>query len=182
MAAPCPFRLAHLSDLHIGPLPRVAPRQLLSKRLLGYLSWRTRKQRIHRMEVLAALRHDLQASAPDHVVITGDLVNLGLPAEFAQAGAWLRNLGTPEWISVVPGNHDAYVRVGAGKSWEPWADYMRSDESPSGWRRVSLSPTSRPACDHWPLERDRNTAWLRDRSARRTAARRARPHAWGSRQ
>jgi 3',5'-cyclic AMP phosphodiesterase CpdA len=133
MVAPRPFRLAHLSDLHIGPLPRIALRQLLSKRLLGYLSWRTRKQRIHRMEVLAALRHDLQASAPDHVVITGDLVNLGLPAEFARAGAWLRDLGTPEWISVIPGNHDAYVRVGAGESWELWADYMRSDEpSPTG--------------------------------------------------
>lgn len=131
MAAPRPFRLAHLSDLHIGPLPRIALRQLLSKRLLGYLSWRTRKQRIHRTEVLAALRHDLQASAPDHVVITGDLVNLGLPAEFAQAGAWLRDLGTPEWISVIPGNHDAYVRVGAGESWELWADYMRSDEPPA---------------------------------------------------
>ena len=75
-AALRPFRLAHLSDLHIGPLPPLAPRDLLSKRLLGYLSWRARKQRIHRIEVLAALERDLQASAPDHVVITGDLVNL----------------------------------------------------------------------------------------------------------
>lgn len=128
MAAPRPFRLAHLSDLHIGPLPRVAPRQLLGKRLLGYLSWRTRKQRLHLREVLVALRCDLQASAPDHVVITGDLVNLALPVEFVQAGAWLRDLGTPEWVSVIPGNHDAYVKVGAGESWGSWADYMRSDE------------------------------------------------------
>ena len=47
--------IAHISDLHIGPLPPVTPRNLLSKRLLGYLSWRSRKQRIHRIEVLAAL-------------------------------------------------------------------------------------------------------------------------------
>jgi 3',5'-cyclic AMP phosphodiesterase CpdA len=129
-AARRPFRLAHISDLHIGPLPPVTPRDLLSKRLLGYLSWRSRKQRIHRIEVLAALERDLRASAPDHVVITGDLVNLGLPAEFVQAGAWLRDLGTPAWISVVPGNHDAYVRIGRNRSLGHWADYMTSDEAP----------------------------------------------------
>jgi 3',5'-cyclic AMP phosphodiesterase CpdA len=67
------FRLAHLSDPHIGPLPPLTPRALLSKRALGYLSWRVRKHRIHRAEVLAALRRDLLASAPDHIAITGDL-------------------------------------------------------------------------------------------------------------
>lgn len=122
-----PFRLAHVSDLHIGPLPPVTPRDLLSKRLLGYLSWRSRKQRIHRIEVLAALERDLRTSPPDHVVITGDLVNLGLTAEFVQAGAWLRDLGAPEWISVVPGNHDVYVRIGRDMSLAYWADYMTSD-------------------------------------------------------
>jgi 3',5'-cyclic AMP phosphodiesterase CpdA len=113
------------------------PRDLLSKRLLGYLSWRSRKQRIHRIEVLAALERDLRASAPDHVVITGDLVNLGLPAEFVQAGAWLRDLGTPAWISVVPGNHDAYVRIGRDRSLGHWADYMTSDEAPPPWRAAA---------------------------------------------
>ena len=129
-AARRPFRLAHISDLHIGPLPPVTPRDLLSKRLLGYLSWRSHKQRIHRIEVLAALERDLRASAPDHVVITGDLVNLGLPAEFVQASAWLRDLGASGWISVVPGNHEAYVRIGRDMSLAHWADYMTSDEAP----------------------------------------------------
>jgi 3',5'-cyclic AMP phosphodiesterase CpdA len=132
-----PFRLAHISDLHIGPLPPVTPRDLLSKRLLGYLSWHSRKQRIHRIEVLAALERDLQANAPDHVVITGDLVNLGLPAEFVQAGAWLRDLGTPGWISVVPGNHDAYVRIGPDRSLAHWADYMTSDRAPPQGRAAA---------------------------------------------
>jgi 3',5'-cyclic AMP phosphodiesterase CpdA len=136
-AAKRPFRLAHISDLHIGPLPAVTTRDLLNKRLLGYLSWRSRKQRIHRIEVLAALERDLRASTPDHVVITGDLVNLGLPAEFVQAGAWLRDLGAPEWISVVPGNHDAYVRIGQDRSLAHWADYMTSDEAPPPWRAAA---------------------------------------------
>jgi 3',5'-cyclic AMP phosphodiesterase CpdA len=122
------FRLAHLSDLHIGPLPRLTPGALLSKRALGYLSWRVRKQRVHRTEVLAALRQDLLASAPDHVAITGDLVNLALPAEFVRAAQWLRELGPPGWISVVPGNHEAYAAVRSADSLAHWADYMSSDE------------------------------------------------------
>jgi 3',5'-cyclic AMP phosphodiesterase CpdA len=122
------FRLAHLSDLHIGPLPRVTPGALFSKRALGYLSWRVRKQRVHRPEVLAALRQDLLASAPDHIAITGDLVNLALPAEFVRAGQWLRELGPPERISVVPGNHEAYAAVRCTESLAHWADYMSSDE------------------------------------------------------
>jgi 3',5'-cyclic AMP phosphodiesterase CpdA len=123
------FRLAHLSDLHIGPLPKVTPGMLFSKRALGYLSWRVRKQRVHRAEVLAALREDLRASAPDHIAITGDLVNLALPAEFVRAAQWLRELGPPERISVVPGNHEAYAAVRSADSLAHWADYMSSDKS-----------------------------------------------------
>ena len=122
------FGLAHISDLHIGPLPPVTARELANKRCLGYLAWRLRKQRAHRTEVLEALRRDLQSEAPDHVVVTGDLVNLALEGEFVQAGAWLRRLGPPEWISVVPGNHDAYVPIERERSWAHWADYMTSDD------------------------------------------------------
>ncbi len=122
------YRLAHLSDPHIGPMPPLTPRALWGKQGLGYLSWRVRKQRIHRPEVLAALREDLLAQAPDHVAVTGDLVNIALPAEFVQAAAWLQALGPPEWISVVPGNHDATIRIAAHQSLAHWAPYMRSDQ------------------------------------------------------
>ncbi len=77
------------------PLPPVAPRDLLGKRLLGYLSCRWRRHRADCQDVLAALRRDLLALAPDHIVATGDLVNIALPAEFVQAAAWLRALGRP---------------------------------------------------------------------------------------
>ena len=41
------FRLAHLSDVHLGPLPDVSYRQLASKRITGYLTWhRNRARRI----------------------------------------------------------------------------------------------------------------------------------------
>jgi 3',5'-cyclic AMP phosphodiesterase CpdA len=129
------FRLAHVSDLHLCQLPPVTWSQLANKRLLGYLSWQMRRRRSHLQAVLDALVRDLHAVQPDHVAITGDLVNLALPAEFMEAGAWLRRLGPPDWISLVPGNHDALVEVLPGDSWNHWRAYATSDAdalSPNG--------------------------------------------------
>ncbi|TIO72439.1 MAG: metallophosphoesterase, partial [Mesorhizobium sp.] len=33
------LRLAHISDVHLGPLPDVTYRDLASKRVLGYVNW-----------------------------------------------------------------------------------------------------------------------------------------------
>jgi 3',5'-cyclic AMP phosphodiesterase CpdA len=121
------FRLAHVSDLHLCQLPPVTWPQLANKRLLGYLSWQLRRRRDHVEAVLDALVRDLHAVEPDHVAITGDLVNLALPAEFAEAGAWLRRLGPPAWISLVPGNHDALVNVLPRDGWNHWRAYATSD-------------------------------------------------------
>lgn len=120
------FTLAQLSDPHLGPLPPARFHQLLSKRLFGYLNWYRRKG-VHRSEALDAILADLRAQAPDHIAVTGDLVNIALPAEFTHALAWLRGLGAPEQVSVIPGNHDAYVPQWGGEGFRRWADYMRSD-------------------------------------------------------
>lgn len=116
------FLLAHLSDAHIGPLPRPRARELLGKRLTGYLNW-TRRGMLHDMPVLAALVADLRAQAPDHIAMTGDILNIGLAAEFPPARAWLETLGDPADVSFVPGNHDAYVRAAVphlSRTFAPW--------------------------------------------------------------
>lgn len=116
-------RFAHLSDLHLPPLPWPGLRPLAGKRLLGYLSWQRKRKHQHRPEVLEALSRDLQALAPDHICVTGDLTNLGLPAEFEAAAAWLRSLGEPARVSLVPGNHDAYAPdalAALADAWAPW--------------------------------------------------------------
>lgn len=104
------FRLAHLTDPHVGPLARPRLRQLFSKRATGYANWRRGRSRSHDMEVLAALVADMREQAPDHVACTGDLCNIGLPSEWETARVFLEALGAPERVSFVPGNHDAYVR------------------------------------------------------------------------
>jgi 3',5'-cyclic AMP phosphodiesterase CpdA len=116
------FRLAHLSDAHIGPLPSPRMRDLLGKRLTGYLNWH-RRSRIHNMDVLAKIVADIHAQKPDHVAMTGDILNIGLPAEFPFASAWLETLGASQEVSFVPGNHDAYVRsslVHLERTFAPW--------------------------------------------------------------
>lgn len=103
------FLLAHLSDAHIGPIPRPNLAELLGKRATGYVNWLYKRAGQHDMGVLTRIVADLKAQAPDHVLMTGDIVNIGLAAEIALAKDWLATLGAPEEVSFTPGNHDAYV-------------------------------------------------------------------------
>ncbi|MEA3024803.1 MAG: hypothetical protein QOF91_88 [Alphaproteobacteria bacterium] len=125
------FVLAHLSDPHLAPLPFPRPRELLSKRGLGYINWLRKRRKIHRAEMLAALVADLKDHAPDHIAVTGDLVNLSLTNEFAPALAWLGELGDPRDVTFVPGNHDSYVRPAEKFAERHWADFMRGDTGES---------------------------------------------------
>jgi 3',5'-cyclic AMP phosphodiesterase CpdA len=116
-----PFRLAHLSDLHLPPPPgRLA--EIEPKRLLSRFAWR-RKRYQHDPGVLAAIAADVVAHRPDHIAITGDLTNFSTPLEFAAARRWLAALAPPEALTVSPGNHDALVASRSGdpfESWRPW--------------------------------------------------------------
>ena len=49
------FTLAHVSDIHLSPLPKVRRRQLLSKRLLGYVNWHRGRKFVHKREILDLL-------------------------------------------------------------------------------------------------------------------------------
>jgi 3',5'-cyclic AMP phosphodiesterase CpdA len=120
------FKLAHLSDLHLAAQPRLS--QLLSKRGLGFINWQRKRKYIHRPEILAAITRDVKMEALDHIAVTGDLVNLSLPDEYARAGAWLKALGDPRSVTVVPGNHDVYLRSVTQSPAEFWGDTMRGDD------------------------------------------------------
>ena len=121
--------LAQFSDVHLGPLPKVSVADLASKRLLGYLNWQRGRARVHADAVLTALTADMHAARPDQIVVTGDLVNLGLPAEYRTARAWLATLGPPHDVTVIPGNHDAYVASGVARYAVEWCDYARGDDN-----------------------------------------------------
>ncbi len=118
---------AQLSDPHLSDLGGVQASQLLSKRLLSYLSWRRKRRFEHRREVLDALAEDLAGANLDQLLITGDLTHTGLPEEFRQAQQWLRQLGPADRVAVTPGNHDALVKDDPQQTFALWRDYMAPD-------------------------------------------------------
>jgi 3',5'-cyclic AMP phosphodiesterase CpdA len=120
------FTLAHLSDLHIASRPTGL--QLVGKRGLGLINWKRKREQIHRPEVLDAITRDLAASHFDHIAVSGDLVNFSLPEEYQWARAWLEKVGSPHNVTVVPGNHDVYVRGAEPFATEYWGDYMTGDD------------------------------------------------------
>ena len=131
------FALAHLSDPHLAGWSVEGIGSLLNKRLTGWLSWRANRRNIHLSRVLEMMIADLATRDADHIAVTGDLVNISLPQEFQRAGEWLRRLGTGDRVTVIPGNHDAYVALpwpeGAGR----WTSYMTN----LGWQPEGAAPS-----------------------------------------
>jgi 3',5'-cyclic AMP phosphodiesterase CpdA len=120
------FVLAHISDLHLALTPKVL--ELPSKRGLCFINWQRKRKYIHRPDVLNAITRDLRARPADHIAVTGDLVNFSLAGEYAWARHWLESIGPPNDVTVVPGNHDVYVRGVEEFPAKFWGDYMRGDD------------------------------------------------------
>lgn len=121
-------RFAQLSDPHLSSLEGVQASQLLNKRALGYLSWKRKRRFEHRREVLDALQRHLDMASLDQLLVTGDLTHIGLPQEFEQGRDWLRGLGSPQQVALVPGNHDACVSAPWDETFALWQDYMAADD------------------------------------------------------
>jgi 3',5'-cyclic AMP phosphodiesterase CpdA len=154
------FRLAHFSDVHLGPLPDVTYLELVSKRITGYINWQRNRRGSYHHSIVEAIIDDMTRQAPHHVALTGDLVNLALDKEIEAARLWLEKLPFgPDDVSVVPGNHDAYVPGALDKACRAWAPWMLGDGAAHGPRR-----------DTFPYLRVRgNIALIGASSARATA-------------
>lgn len=123
------FTLAHLSDPHLSPMPRPKLRELMGKRAVGYFNWRTNRGVHHSPDFLSTLVADMRERGFDHLAVTGDLVNLGLSDEYGLAKRFLESLGPGDKVSMVPGNHDAYVRGTALLHVDLWKDYIAGEDS-----------------------------------------------------
>ena len=121
--------LAQLSDLHRGPLPAFHFADLLSKRLFGRLNWRRSRGGDFDGALLDRLVADLASAQPEQILVTGDLTNLGSAEEFVAARDWLMTLGRPENVTVIPGNHDAYVPGAFAEFRDIWRPFMIGDGS-----------------------------------------------------
>lgn len=124
------FRLAQVSDPHFQCFRLASLRQLLGKRAIGALNLLVRRRFKHRMELLQALLADLRGRNVDHLALTGDLCNVALTSEWQAALRWIEATGlAPEQVTVIPGNHDAYVPevIEQGTFERLFAAYMTAD-------------------------------------------------------
>lgn len=107
-------RIAHLSDIHtLDPATRrSSARYRFATKFVSLgrpIDPKSRARKLTR--ALAAAR----ASGADHVVITGDLTEMGDATEFEYFADLLEDAGIPEdGLTLVPGNHDAYT---SGAAW-----------------------------------------------------------------
>ncbi len=149
------FSLAHLSDLHLGPLPKgSAHRHFALKRTIGVFNWRLNRHRVHSASVARMIAEDIVAARPDHVALTGDIVNVAARDEFPAAARWLEAFGDPQWISFVPGNHDTYVRLDWQHGLSHIGSYMQGD------MRVKQTHTSPQIMAPFPYVRLRRNVAL----------------------
>lgn len=126
------MKLVHLSDIHVWRYTW-DPRRLTSKRFLGMLDLLRGRARRFRLERLEAVVSRVQAIAPDHIVITGDLTTTALPSEFRDARRELGSLlDDPSRVTVLPGNHDRYTTQAArNRSFEKvFGDFLPTPEFP----------------------------------------------------
>jgi 3',5'-cyclic AMP phosphodiesterase CpdA len=104
------FRLLQVTDPHFQCFHLASLSQLLGKRSLGALNLLVLRWRKHRMALLQAMLEDLRTREFDHLALTGDLCNVALESEWRAALRWIAATGLPpERVTVIPGNHDAYV-------------------------------------------------------------------------
>jgi 3',5'-cyclic AMP phosphodiesterase CpdA len=123
------IRLAHFSDIHLGPLPPVRLGELMNKRITGYLNWRLSRARSLKRDTVTGLVEHMRNMSPDLIAVSGDLVNIAMKSEFAVTADWLKALGPANRVAVIPGNHDAYVSGSLQMAKAAWGDYMRGDVS-----------------------------------------------------
>jgi 3',5'-cyclic AMP phosphodiesterase CpdA len=105
-------RIAHFTDIHYSRNEDITIKQLLSKRLYGYIFWKFAKGKRFDFSILNKMPLDLKSEDVDHIVVTGDLTQLALPGEFSGVRDFIFALDRKEKISIIPGNHDFYVFEG----------------------------------------------------------------------
>ena len=69
--------IAHLSDVHLAPVRGIGPGHFNVKRALGLANWLLKRRKVHLRTAVDALVADLARQQIDHIIVSGDLVNLG---------------------------------------------------------------------------------------------------------
>jgi 3',5'-cyclic AMP phosphodiesterase CpdA len=147
------MRLAHCSDLHLLSHDGARWLALANKRWIGAANLLTNRSRHYHVAAFEQMIADIDACGVDHVLCTGDITNLALEQEFQFArGLFDRFAGGPERVTVIPGNHDAYVAEGLAHFATFFEAFSRSD---AGWDWPEDARLGQDDDLRWPLVRIR---------------------------
>src|SRR6185295_13195975 len=155
-------RLAHCSDLHLLSHDGTRWLDLANKRWIGAMNLVSNRSRHYHVDAFDDMVADINAAGGgggggaggvDHVLCTGDVTNLALRQEFEFARARFDRLALgPAGVTVIPGNHDAYVAEGVPLFAELFADYAASDPGWE-WTAAAFAPDETPSELCWPIVR-----------------------------
>ncbi|MBA3395449.1 MAG: metallophosphoesterase [Deltaproteobacteria bacterium] len=147
------MRLAHCSDLHLLSHDGARWLDLANKRWIGVMNLLSSRSRHYHVAAFEAMVEDLNAQGIEHVLCTGDVTNLALRQEFEFARRKFDKLALgPLDVTVIPGNHDAYVAQGVPLFSETFGDYATPD---AGWAWEEDHRHSADDILHWPIVRVR---------------------------
>lgn len=146
------MRVAHCSDLHLLSHDGARWLDLANKRWIGAMNLIGTRSRHYHVDAFNHMIEDMNEQGIEHVLCTGDVTNLALEQEFRFARAMFdRLVRGPANVTVIPGNHDAYVAEGVGHFSTIFDAYHQTDP---GWEWPASAD---PADDtHWPIVRVRD--------------------------
>jgi 3',5'-cyclic AMP phosphodiesterase CpdA len=147
------MRLAHCSDLHLLSHDGARWLDLANKRWIGAMNLLSSRSRHYHVDAFEDMVDDLNAQGIEHVLCTGDVTNLALRQEFEFARGKFDRLARGPWdVTVIPGNHDAYVAEGVPLFAETFGPYATPDP---GWEWEEDHRHSADDILHWPIVRVR---------------------------
>ena len=148
------MRLAHCSDLHLLSHDGAKWIELANKRWIGAMNLISSRSRHYHVAAFETMVEDMNALGIEHVLCTGDVTNLALRREFEFArGKFDRLTNGPLGVTVIPGNHDAYVAEGVPLFSELFGDYATTD---AGWEWTEDHRHDADDVLHWPIVRVRD--------------------------
>ncbi|MDB4953958.1 MAG: metallophosphoesterase [Myxococcales bacterium] len=147
------MRLAHCSDLHLLSHDGARWIDLANKRWIGAMNLLSNRSRHYHVTAFEHMVEDMNAQGVEHVLCTGDVTNLALEQEFKFARQRFDKLaGGPTNVTVIPGNHDAYVAEGIAHFGTIFDDYARGDD---GWQWNASDADDDGDDLRWPIVRIR---------------------------
>jgi 3',5'-cyclic AMP phosphodiesterase CpdA len=149
------MRLAHCSDLHLLSHDGARWLDLANKRWIGAMNLLSSRSRHYHVDAFDHMVDDMNEQGIEHVLCTGDVTNLALEQEFKFArGKFDRLTAGPDHVTVIPGNHDAYVAEGIAHFATVFDEYHRTDPGWQ-WSDADCDPDDEADDLHWPIVRVR---------------------------